>query len=193
MDSSPRIPVHLNTEQDTNMVFNNQDVENVATLRNIDEEAQREKSSETAQAQKRRKHKQPQEPRSIHWNNYTKVWVKVGDPPIEKLKGKCKHCGTLIAADSRIGTNGLRNHTIVCLKRLATLQPGESQTVLNYTVDHTGGIPSLTSWKFDQKTIRLSLCEMIIIGELPFLFVEYPCFKRYAKQLSSIPHSKEKQ
>lgn len=55
----------------------------------------------------------------------------------------------------------LKNHTVACLKRLSKSQPNQGQTVLNYSMDQNGGTASLTSWKFDQKAIRLALCEMI--------------------------------
>ena len=93
------------------------------------------------------------------------------------MKAKCKHCGTLIVADARGGTNGLKNHTIYCLKKLAKDEVGNGQTILSYTVD--GGSRALTTWKFDQKTIRLGLCKMILLDELPFVFVEREGFQSF--------------
>ncbi|KAL1558990.1 hypothetical protein AAHA92_09384 [Salvia divinorum] len=87
------------------------------------------------------------------------------------MKAKCKRCGTLIAADTHgCGTNGLKNHTISCLKKLAKAEVGDGQTILSYSVD--GGSRALTTWKFDRKTTRLGLCKMILLNELLFLFVE---------------------
>ncbi|KAG6396635.1 hypothetical protein SASPL_142790 [Salvia splendens] len=106
---------------------------------------------------------------SVHWKDYDKVMVKEGNPPVKRMKAQCKRCGKLIAADSRgCGTNGLKNHTISCLKN--NTEVGDGQTILAYSVD--GGSRGLTTWKFDQKTIRLGLCKMILLDELPFLFVE---------------------
>lgn len=97
----------------------------------------------------------------MHWNNYDKVMVKVGNPPIQRMKAKCKRCGTLIVADARGGTNGLKNHTIYCLRKLAKDEVGNGQTILSYTVD--GGSRALTTWKF----------------ELPFVFVEREGFQSF--------------
>ncbi|KAL1567423.1 hypothetical protein AAHA92_02903 [Salvia divinorum] len=81
---------------------------------------------------------------SVHWNDYDKVMVEVGNPPVQKMKAKCKRCGTLIAADTRgCGTNGLKNHTISCLKKLAKVEVGDGQTILSYSVD--GGSRALTT------------------------------------------------
>ncbi|KAG6397244.1 hypothetical protein SASPL_143410 [Salvia splendens] len=115
---------------------------------------------------------------SVHWKDYDKVMVKEGNPPVQRMKAQCKRCGKLIAADSRgCGTNGLKNHTISCLKKNAEV--GDGQTILAYSVD--GGSRELTTWKFDQKTIRLGLCKMILLDELPFLFVEREGFQYFMR------------
>ncbi|KAL1556582.1 hypothetical protein AAHA92_12185 [Salvia divinorum] len=87
------------------------------------------------------------EPRSIHWKDYERVKVMSGNPPVEMLKGKCKRYGALIAADPRwCGTNGLKNHTISCLKKKAQEEgSNKRQTVWNYVVDAMGGSSALSS------------------------------------------------
>ncbi|XP_057775031.1 uncharacterized protein LOC130994013 [Salvia miltiorrhiza] len=58
------------------------------------------------------------------------------------------------------------------------------QTVLNYTPSASGAATgSLTSWRFDQKEVRLALCEMIILDELPFIFVEREGFRRFVDRI----------
>ncbi|KAK8574254.1 hypothetical protein V6N13_097242 [Hibiscus sabdariffa] len=37
----------------------------------------------------------------------------------------------------------------------------------------------ITTWKFDQEASRKALAEMIVIGELPFKFVESEGFRRF--------------
>lgn len=99
----------LRMEGDSNMIFNEQNLNNGSLLREIEEEEnQREKSTHTTQAQNKRKDEEHRESRSLRWKDYDKVWFEFGDPPIKKLKGKCKRCGTLIAADPRSGTNGFK-------------------------------------------------------------------------------------
>ncbi|KAG6423642.1 hypothetical protein SASPL_114044 [Salvia splendens] len=116
---------------------------------------------------------------SVHWNNYDKMMVEEGNPPVARTKAKCKECGTLIVADAWNGTNGLKNHTISCLKKKADAEVGSGQTILAYSVD--GQSRALTTWKFDQKKFRLGLCKMILLDELPFLFVEREGFLSFMR------------
>ncbi|CAN1131828.1 hypothetical protein LINPERHAP2_LOCUS6616 [Linum perenne] len=44
------------------------------------------------------------------WDHYDVVFVEEGNPKKTIQKGRCKHCNTLIAAESKNGTSGLRNH-----------------------------------------------------------------------------------
>ncbi|KAG6430044.1 hypothetical protein SASPL_108103 [Salvia splendens] len=178
-------PSPLNTQQDSNILLNDQDLEDVSILKDIEEE---DVDVDVSQSRsKKRKTEIKKEPRSVHWKDYERVKVMEGNPPIEVVKGKCKRCEVLIAADPRwCGTNGLKNHTLSCSKKFAQGEgSNKGQTVLNYVVDATSGNSSLTSWKFDQKASRLALCEMIILDEQPFRMVEYEGFRRFCK--TSIP------
>ncbi|XP_057785804.1 uncharacterized protein LOC131003309 [Salvia miltiorrhiza] len=112
--------------------------------------------------------------RSNVWAYYIKAMDGEGDEKIKK--GQCKRCGRLIRADpNRNGTTALKNHTTSYLKKHQAIA---SQSVLNLqpTTDGTG---SLTSWKFDQNVVRMALCQMIIMDELPFRFVEHEGFKMF--------------
>ncbi|KAL1549138.1 hypothetical protein AAHA92_17274 [Salvia divinorum] len=169
----------MNTQQDSNIILNDEDLEDVSILKDMEEEDVDYDASQPRT--QKRKIEIKKEPRSIHWKDYERVMVVSGKPPVEMLKGKCKHCSALIAADPRwCGTNGLKSHTLSCLKKRAQEEgSNKGQTVLNYVVDATGGSSALSSWKLDQKASRLSLCEMIVLDEQPFRMVEYQGFRRF--------------
>ncbi|KAG6390462.1 hypothetical protein SASPL_148197 [Salvia splendens] len=151
----------MDSSQAMNMSLDSHDLEAFGILRDIKVKDQSEHV--------RKRRKTDESPGSIYWNDYTRVWVEEGDPPIMKLEGMCKHCGTFISVNSSgCGANGLRKHNASCLKRKVALQAGRSQTVKANT--------SLTKWKFDQRAIRPALCEMVILQELPFTFVECDIF-----------------
>nr|GEV16834.1 zinc finger BED domain-containing protein RICESLEEPER 2 [Tanacetum cinerariifolium] len=42
---------------------------------------------------------------------------------------------------------------------------------------------TLQNWKYDEKAIKSSLIELIVLAELPFKFVEHPTFIKYSKNL----------
>ncbi|GJR20221.1 zinc finger BED domain-containing protein RICESLEEPER 2 [Tanacetum coccineum] len=42
---------------------------------------------------------------------------------------------------------------------------------------------TLQNWKYDEKSIKSSLIELIVLAELPFKFVEHPEFIKYSKNL----------
>ncbi|GJX74855.1 zinc finger BED domain-containing protein RICESLEEPER 2 [Tanacetum coccineum] len=42
---------------------------------------------------------------------------------------------------------------------------------------------TLQNWKYDEKAIKSSLIELIVLAELPFKFVEHPAFIKYSKNL----------
>ncbi|XP_057779271.1 uncharacterized protein LOC130997861 [Salvia miltiorrhiza] len=139
-----------------------------------DGEATIETGSQSGVSKKRKKGSA----RSDHWKGFTLMWVEEGDPPEKTRKGKCKTCGAVICADSyRNGTNGLKNHTISCSKKHKNTTEG--QTVLHFTPASTDGTSSLSAWKFDQKFVRLTLAEMIILDELPFTHVEKEGFQKF--------------
>ncbi|KAL1540813.1 hypothetical protein AAHA92_25111 [Salvia divinorum] len=119
--------------QDNNINLNDQDLEDASILKDMEEE---DVDADVGQSRsKKRKFEKMKRPRSIHWKDYIRVKVVSDNPPIEMLKGKCKRCGTLIAADLRwCGTNGLKNHTISCLKKLAEVEGNNKE--LEVSDDH---------------------------------------------------------
>lgn len=155
-------------------------LENVE-LETIHEDEEEETQTHTqAQSTVTGKKRKKTEKRSPAWDYYRPVDVEEGDPPVKKHKGECKVCGRLIAAHSTInGTSALRKYTIICNKRLAR-NDGQQQLSLQPSGNGSG---TLTSWKFDQKDSRLALCEMIILDELPFRFVEKERFKKFVARV----------
>ena len=121
--------------------------------------------------------------RSEVWQEYTKVMVKEGDPPVEQPKAKCNRCSRLIAADpNKHDTSPLWKHYTSCVKKH---EANKSQTVLNS--DESG---SLISWKFNQDRLREALVKMLILDELPFRCVEregFILFMKEAQPLFKIP------
>ncbi|CAN0881322.1 hypothetical protein LINGRAHAP2_LOCUS14170, partial [Linum grandiflorum] len=95
----------------------------------------------------------------------------------EKM-AQCIYCDTFLAACSRKnGTSSLKVHVDACAKGRAEK---DGQNVLN--LQPSGNIEGggmLTNWKFNQSEIRIALAEMIIIDELPFIFVEHQGFRRF--------------
>ncbi|PWA50821.1 zinc finger BED domain-containing protein RICESLEEPER 2 [Artemisia annua] len=47
----------------------------------------------------------------------------------------------------------------------------------------SSGTGTLQNWKYDEKVLKNSLIELIVLPELPFKFVEHPTFIRYSKNL----------
>ncbi|CAN0905773.1 Zinc finger BED domain-containing protein RICESLEEPER 2 [Linum grandiflorum] len=95
---------------------------------------------------------------------------------------RCIFCDIVLAADSRKnGTSSLKAHVDACAK--ARAEKG-GQVILN--LQPSGNLQpngsstgTLTTWKFNQAEIRIALAEMIIIDELPFIFVEHEGFRRF--------------
>ncbi|KAL6532650.1 hypothetical protein OROHE_014072 [Orobanche hederae] len=115
--------------------------------------------------------------RSKAWAYYDVVEWEEGDPPVKHRKGICKVCRTEIQASSGTnGTSALMKHTAICKKRQAEKS---GQKKLSFQPGVGEGSGTLTSWRFDPKASRLALCEMIILDELPFRFVEKEGFKKF--------------
>ncbi|KAG6421522.1 hypothetical protein SASPL_118078 [Salvia splendens] len=103
----------------------NQQVKDDEILKDIeDEEEARTEAPSPSRKRKRGKVPSKRKSTSVHWNNYDKMMIEEGNPPVARTKGKCKECGTLIAADTWNGTNGLKNHIISCLKKKADAEVG---------------------------------------------------------------------
>ncbi|KAL6585634.1 hypothetical protein OROMI_002278 [Orobanche minor] len=119
--------------------------------------------------------------RSKAWAYYDVVEWEEGDPPVKHRKGICKVCRTEIQASSGTnGTSALMKHMAVCKKRQAEKS---GQKKLSFRPGVGEGSGTLTSWRFDPKASRLALCEMIILDELPFRFVEKEGFKKFVARV----------
>ncbi|KAL6561410.1 hypothetical protein OROMI_017011 [Orobanche minor] len=119
--------------------------------------------------------------RSKAWAYYDVVEWEEGDPLVKHRKGICKVCRTEIQASSGTnGTSALMKHTAICKRRQAEKS---GQKKLRFQPGVGEGSGTLTSWRFDPKASRLALCEMIILDELPFRFVEKEGFKKFVARV----------
>ena len=100
------------------MILNDQDLEDVSILKDMEMEENNVDVGVDQSHKKKKKIEIKKETRSGHWKDYDRVKGMAGDPPIEVVKGKCKRCDVLTAADPRwFGTNGLKNQTFAYLKK----------------------------------------------------------------------------
>ncbi|KAK1401645.1 BED-type domain-containing protein [Heracleum sosnowskyi] len=103
------------------------------------------------------------------WDHYDKT----DDPDF----AKCKYCFTLIGSNPINGTSPLANHTKRCKMLPANLDKKqkilnfESQTIVNKD-GTTETINVSKPWIFSQEASRSALAKMLIMDELPFMFVE---------------------
>ncbi|KAG6433441.1 hypothetical protein SASPL_105055 [Salvia splendens] len=112
-------------------------------------------------ASKKRKHVV----RSGIWKKFDKVF----EDSIEK--GKCKLCGTCIAADSKHnGTSAMWKHHASCLKKneAEKNQTPLSEDELRQDIQERG---------------RYALCRMIVLDEKPFRFVERERFHLFCRDM----------
>ncbi|XP_019185248.1 PREDICTED: zinc finger BED domain-containing protein RICESLEEPER 2-like [Ipomoea nil] len=121
------------------------------------------------------------ESRSIVWEHFEQI----KDPETQKvLKGKCLYYAKEYFCETKKhGTSSLRNHMGSCLKNPHSKDIRQSLLTFNTLSTSEGGTEApvgvLGTWVFNQDAIRRALCEMIIIHELPFRFVEGQGFKRF--------------
>ncbi|CAN1145106.1 Putative AC transposase [Linum perenne] len=116
--------------------------------------------------------------RSPLWEDFIPIYILEGDPPVERRVGKCKQCGVIIQALGNQGTNGLKNHSESCKRKVK-----ESHKQPAFTYEPSGAEKGgKVVWVFDQEEVRLALVEMIILDELPFIFVEKVGFVRFMKR-----------
>ncbi|XP_019158830.1 PREDICTED: zinc finger BED domain-containing protein RICESLEEPER 2-like [Ipomoea nil] len=121
------------------------------------------------------------ESRSIVWEHFEKI----KDPETKiVIKSKCLYCAKEYFCETKKhGTSSLRNHMASCLKNPHSKDTRQSLLTFNTMSTSEGGTEApggvLGTWVFNQDAIRRALCEMIIIDELPFRFVEGQGFKRF--------------
>ncbi|KAG8634406.1 hypothetical protein MANES_17G029905v8 [Manihot esculenta] len=122
-------------------------------------------------------------PRSIVWDHFSKF---IDDMGIQK--GKCNYCEKEFYCDpKKNGTSTLKHHMSACIKNSHSVTTRQSQLSLQPLSSSTqegGGnyqLGMLSSWHFDQDVARRKLAKMIIIDELPFMFVEGEGFKEWVE------------
>ncbi|KAL4362779.1 hypothetical protein GQ457_04G027140 [Hibiscus cannabinus] len=90
-------------------------------------------------------------PRSEVWSHFTKFVSSEG-----QSKGKCNYCDREFCCDGKKnGTGSLKYH-------MKQWEVGQ-----------------ISTWKFDQEATRNALAQMIVIGEMPFKFVENEGFRKF--------------
>ena len=91
------------------------------------------------------------------------------------------YCGRELRAESANGTTPLKNHYAAC--KMKPLEVETSQFRLSLQPSVLGGKHgSVSNWQFDQKKIREAITKMVIIDELPFMFVEKPGFRLFMSE-----------
>ncbi|KAG8633913.1 hypothetical protein MANES_18G145766v8 [Manihot esculenta] len=121
-------------------------------------------------------------PRSTVWDHFTKFVDNTGTQ-----KGKCNYCDKKFFSDpKKNGTTSLRNHMFVCIKNPHSMTTRQFQLSLQPTCSTQEGgggtqIGTLSSWHFDQNVSRQKLAKMIIVDELPFMFVEGEGFREWVE------------
>ncbi|KAL4367977.1 hypothetical protein GQ457_05G008170 [Hibiscus cannabinus] len=101
---------------------------------------------------------------------------------------ECNYCGKCIAYKPSYGTSGMKNHIARCKRFPANLN--RKQKLFNFkskTITSPGDTSKIvqvpTYWQFDQDNCQKALARMLIVDELPFVFVEHEGFRYFYKQL----------
>ncbi|PWA69583.1 zinc finger BED domain-containing protein RICESLEEPER 2 [Artemisia annua] len=101
----------------------------------------------------------------------------------------CNFCSQVYRADPvRNGTKNMNLHYPIC-KGNPMNEERLKQQKLCFTKKENNGDGegcsngTLQNWKYDEKAIKRSLIELIVLAELPFKFVEHPAFIKYSNSL----------
>ncbi|PWA35637.1 hypothetical protein CTI12_AA607710 [Artemisia annua] len=131
-------------------------------------------------------------------NEKAECW-KYFTPKMERPDGEggklikmayCNFCPVKYRADTV--TNGTRNmnkHYPQCdfnPENEVRLKQAKLSLMKDVNGDGAGGSSgtgTLQNWKYDEKVIKNSLIELVVLAELPFKFVEHPAFIRYSNNL----------
>jgi len=109
---------------------------------------------------------------SAVWEHFDDIRGKEG----EKLKAKCKLCGTVYLAPSTYGTENLKCHIDSCPRR-------NTRDVGQMLLSRSQGSLSVSNSKFCPKKFRELLVALVIKHDLPFRFVEYEGMREMIKYL----------
>ncbi|CAL5438787.1 unnamed protein product [Camellia sinensis] len=117
--------------------------------------------------------------RSLVWDRFTKLKCESGKRP----RASCNYCGTTYACDPKIyGTTSMRAHIESKCKKYPLRQDEKQSTVGFKPKNETGDgetVGNLVAVSFSVDACRKALAKMIIIGELPFKFVEGEGFRQF--------------
>ncbi|KAK8576492.1 hypothetical protein V6N13_032413 [Hibiscus sabdariffa] len=125
---------------------------------------------------------------SYVWDHFKEISDSNNEAKSEKDVVECNYCGTCIAYKPSYGTSGMKNHIARCKRFPANLN--RKQKLVDFeskTITSPGGTSKIvqvpTCWQFDQDNCRKALARMLIVDELPFVFVEHEGFRYFCKQL----------
>ncbi|CAN0859992.1 Putative AC transposase [Linum grandiflorum] len=97
-------------------------------------------------------------------------------------KARCIWCGSFLKADGNImGVSSLKRHIFKICQKRAEIMKGQMR--LNFQPRF--GL-EMTIWKYDLVKLRQKIAIMIILDELPFIFVEKEGFKGVMKEASTL-------
>ncbi|XP_070055706.1 zinc finger BED domain-containing protein RICESLEEPER 4-like [Nicotiana tomentosiformis] len=112
--------------------------------------------SESVQSTLRRQRKK----RSPAWDHFDQIIDSEGNQ-----KGVCKYCKREYFADTKDND----------------LAKSQSKLAFQPVPGGNKGDIAVVPWKFDQEQCRKALCRMVIVDELPFIFVEKESFLNFMK------------
>ncbi|KAK8701308.1 hypothetical protein V6N13_019698 [Hibiscus sabdariffa] len=122
------------------------------------------------------------------WDHFKEFSDSNNEAKSEKDVVECNYCGKCIAYKPSYGTSGMKNHIARCKRFPANLN--RKQKLVDFeskTITSPGGTSKIvqvpTCWQFDQDNCRKALARMLIVDELPFVFVEHEGFRYFCKQL----------
>ncbi|XP_031106294.1 zinc finger BED domain-containing protein RICESLEEPER 2-like [Ipomoea triloba] len=148
----------------------------VVEAQTVETNAQQNVLPTTVVPQKKRKQV---EVRSKVWDHFQRL-SDINDVITE---AKCIYCAKIYKCQTKKhGTSSLRAHILSCMKNPHSKDTRQSLLTFQAVVNSDSDEPTvgeLGTWVFSQDSIRRALIEMIIIDELPFIFVEGQGFKMF--------------
>ncbi|KAL4340526.1 hypothetical protein GQ457_08G022240 [Hibiscus cannabinus] len=125
---------------------------------------------------------------SYVWDHFKEISDSNNEAKSEKDVVECNYYGKCIAYKTSYGTSGMKNHIARCKRFPANLN--RKQKLVDFeskTITSPGGTSKIvqvpTCWQFDQDNCRKALARILIVDELPFVFVEHEGFRYFCKQL----------
>ncbi|KAK9147989.1 hypothetical protein Scep_006746 [Stephania cephalantha] len=111
------------------------------------------------------------------WDHYSKTLDEHGKVTL----ATCNYCGKEYHCPSKNGTSTITSHLNKCPKypHSQVNSRCKKQKTIELQVKGSEDESKIGLWKFDQTLSREALTELIIGAELPFVFVEHPCFVKF--------------